>query len=88
MKQQRDDMRWHRGITYHAMPVAGVGGLLLTIAISLIFVARVPIAKWFLIGSVMAGVVAFAIIRLIHRLRPETEEEEVQLNLGRQKRQP
>jgi len=70
------------------MPVAGVGGLILTIAISFVFVGRVAIAKWLLMGAVLAGVVAFAVIRLVHRLRPETEEEELQLNLGRPKRQP
>ena len=86
--KQRDDMRRHPGITFHAMPVAGVGGLILAIAISFVFLARVPIAKWFLLGSVMVGVVAFAVIRLVHRLKPETEEEEVQLNLGRRPQQP
>ena len=74
----------HRGITYHRMPVAGVGGLLLTIAVVLIVVWRLPDVREFLILSVPAGVLAFALIHWIHKARPKTEEEKVLLNLGEQ----
>ncbi len=70
------------------MPVAGVGGLLLTVGIVLMAVFGFSIAKWFVVASIPAGVLALLVIRLFHRLRPTTEEEEIQLNVGRQTQQP
>ena len=83
-RQASDDMRWHRGITIHAMPVVGVGGLIFTLGIVLLFVVGMPEGKWFLIAAIPAGLLALVLIRLFHRLRPKTEEEEIQLNVGRQ----
>ena len=84
MRQRRRDEGLHRGITFHAMPVAGIGGLLLTAAIILMGILGFPVAKWFLVASIPVGVLALVVIRLFHRLRPKTEEEEIQLKVGRQ----
>jgi hypothetical protein len=86
--QLSDDLGRHRGITYHRMPVAGVGGLLLVVAVLLIVIWRLPDVREFLILSIPAGVLALGIIRWIHKLRPKTEEAEVQLDVGHQTRQP
>ena len=83
--QAREPSR-HRGITYHRMPVAGVGGLLLTVAIVLIVVWRLPDVREFLILSIPAGVLAFALIHWIHQRRPKTEEEKVLFNLDERPR--
>ncbi len=80
-KPRQEDRRPHRGITFHAMPVAGAGGAFLTIGVVLMFVIGVPSGKWFVIASVLAGLIVLGIIRLVHRFRP-TEEEEIQLNIG------
>jgi hypothetical protein len=83
-QREGPERRWHRGITMHAIPVVGVGGLIFAIGVVLIFTTGVPGAKWFLIGSLPVGLLALMVIRLVHKLRPKTEEEEVQLNVGRQ----
>jgi UDP-N-acetylmuramyl pentapeptide phosphotransferase/UDP-N-acetylglucosamine-1-phosphate transferase len=74
----------HPGITVHKIPVAGVGGLLLTIGIVVVALIGLPIAKWFLAGAVILGVGVVGILRLFRKLRPQTEVEQVQLNVGRQ----
>jgi hypothetical protein len=71
------------------MPVAaGFVGFVFAAGIIAIALLGLPVAKWFLLASVVAGGGVLGIIRLLHRLRPRTEEEEVQLNIGRQTRQP
>ena len=74
-------MRPHPGISYHKMPVAGVGGLLLAVAIVLTAVWRLPDVREFLILSIPGGVLAATLIHWIHKQRPTTEEEQVQLKL-------
>ena len=83
-KQADSGQRWHPGITMHKIPVAGVGGLIAAIGIVLIAVLGLPIAKWFLVGSVILGVAVVGILRLYRKLKPRTEVEEVQLSVGRQ----
>ena len=46
------------------------------------------IAEWFLGGAVILGVGVVGILRLSRKLHPRTEVEEIQLNVGRQLRQP
>ena len=88
MKTREDELGRHSGITYHRMPVAGIGGLLLFIAMCIIFVGRLPEAKFFILGSLLLGWLFLGAIRLVHKIRPETEVEKFQLNVGRQLRQP
>jgi len=89
VKQQSADSPRHPGITFHKMPVAaGFVGFVFAAGIIAIALFGLPVAKWFLLASVIAGLAVLGIIRLLHRLRPQTEEEEIQLNVGRQTRQP
>ncbi len=60
-------MNPHPGIRIHAIPVAGVGGLIFTVGSLLIFLIGVPLAKWFLLGSAAVGVLVFGLIRLLRR---------------------
>jgi hypothetical protein len=87
-KQSSGDAGWHPGPRIDAIPVVGVGGLIFTIGIALMFAVGLPIAKQFLLAAVPAGFLALVIIRVFRKLRPRTEEEELQLNVGRQTRQP
>jgi UDP-N-acetylmuramyl pentapeptide phosphotransferase/UDP-N-acetylglucosamine-1-phosphate transferase len=73
----------HPGITMHKIPVAGVGGLIFTIGIVVLALLGLPIAKWFLAGAVALGVGVVGILRLFRKLHPQTEVEQVQLNVGR-----
>jgi small-conductance mechanosensitive channel len=75
-------------ITIHKVPVVGFVGFVFAIGIVVIAFVGLPVAKWFLLASLIAGVVVFGIIRFAHKMRSRTEEEEVQLNVGRQTRQP
>ena len=60
----------HRGITMHHMPVGGdFGGLVFAVGSVLIFLLALPEARWFALASVVAGLVFFALIRLLRRLR-------------------
>jgi hypothetical protein len=86
MKEQR--VGWHQGITIHKVPVAGVGGLIFAVGIIAMAVAGIPFAKWFLLGAVILGVGVVGIIRVLRKMHPQTEVEEVQLNVGRQPRRP
>jgi multisubunit Na+/H+ antiporter MnhG subunit len=81
-------MKMHPGITMHKIPVAGVGGLIFAVGIVVLAVVGLPFAKWFLLGSVILAVGVVGILRLFRKLHPQTEVEEVQLNVGRQTRQP
>jgi hypothetical protein len=78
----------HPGITMHKIPVAGIGGLIFAVGIITLALFGLPLAKWFLLGAVVLGVGVVGILRLLRRLHPQTEVEEVQLNVGRQTRQP
>jgi UDP-N-acetylmuramyl pentapeptide phosphotransferase/UDP-N-acetylglucosamine-1-phosphate transferase len=80
--------RWHPGITIHKIPVAGVGGLIFAVGIMVLAVVGLPFAKWFLLGAVILGLAVLGILRLFRKLYPKTEVEEVQLDVGRQTRQP
>ena len=85
MRKQADpQLRKHPGITMHKIPVAGVGGLIAAVGIAAIAILGLPIAKWFLAGSVILGVAVVGILRLYRKLRPQTEVEEIQLSVGRQ----
>ena len=85
MKQQRDvEPQWHRGVTMHAIPVAGAGGMIFVIGIGVLALVGLPIAKWFLLGSVILAFGVAAVLRLFRKWHPHTEVEEVQLNVGRQ----
>ena len=89
MKRQNSDSPRHPGITFHKMPVAaGVVGFVFAVGIVVIAFVGLPVSKWFVLASAVGGIGVFGIIRLLHRLRPCTEEEELQLNVGRQTRQP
>jgi UDP-N-acetylmuramyl pentapeptide phosphotransferase/UDP-N-acetylglucosamine-1-phosphate transferase len=89
MQEQNDGgSRWHPGISIHKIPVAGVGGLIFAVGIVVLALVGLPIAKWFLVGAVILGVGVVGILRLVRKLKPQTEVEEVQLNVGRQTRQP
>jgi UDP-N-acetylmuramyl pentapeptide phosphotransferase/UDP-N-acetylglucosamine-1-phosphate transferase len=82
-RQPSDGSRWHPGITIHKMPVAGVGGLIFAVGIVVIALLGLPIAKWFLAGAVLLGVVIAGGFRLFRKLRPRTEVEEVGLKVER-----
>ncbi len=74
----------HPGITIHKMPVAGtVGGFIFAVGIVVLAVIGLPFAKWFLLGAVILGVGVVGILRFLRKLHPQTEVEEVQLNVGR-----
>jgi hypothetical protein len=84
-KQSATDADFHRGPRIDAIPVVGVGGLIFAIGMVVMFAGGLPIGKWFLLASVPAGFLAMAAMRLFRGLRPRTEEEEVLLNVGRQR---
>ena len=75
------DSNWHPGPQIASIPVAGGGGLIFAVGTVLTFGFGMPEGKWFLIASLPAGIVALLVIRLVHKLRPRTEEEEVELDL-------
>jgi hypothetical protein len=88
MKSEENVSR-HPGITMHKMPVAGsVGGFIFAVGIVVLAVVGLPFAKWFLLGAVILGAGVVGILRLSRKMHPQTEVEEVQLNVGRQTRQP
>jgi UDP-N-acetylmuramyl pentapeptide phosphotransferase/UDP-N-acetylglucosamine-1-phosphate transferase len=82
MKKQEDGL--HPGITMHKIPVAGVGGLIFAVGIFVLALIGLPIAKWFLVGAVILGVGVVGVLRLFRKVHPQTEVEEVELNVGRQ----
>jgi len=81
-------LRWHPGITMQKIPVAGAGGWMAAIGVVIIALIGLPIAKWFLLGAVLLGVGVVGILRWFRKVHPQTEVEEIQLNVGRQLRQP
>jgi hypothetical protein len=84
-----DGVSRHPGITIHKMPVAGtVGGFIFAVGIVVLAVVGLPFAKWFLLGAVILGLAVVGGLRLFRKSHPQTEVEEVQLNVGRQTRQP
>jgi len=85
-KQEGGGTYWHRGITMHQIPVAGVGGLIFAVGIVVITLLGLPVAKWFLLGAVILSFAVVGVLRLFRKLYPKTEVEEVQLNVGRQLR--
>jgi uncharacterized membrane protein len=87
MKPEEEASR-HPGITMHKIPVAGIGGFIFAVGIIVLAVVGLPFAKWFLLGAVILGGGVVGILRLFRKLYPQTEVEEVQLNVGRQTRQP
>jgi len=82
----KSDIRPHPGISYHKVPVAGVGGLLLAVAIVLTAVWRLPDVREFLILSIPVGFLAAALIYWIHKRRPRTEDEKLLFNLDERPR--
>jgi UDP-N-acetylmuramyl pentapeptide phosphotransferase/UDP-N-acetylglucosamine-1-phosphate transferase len=72
----------------HKIPVAGVGGLVFTIGIVVLALLgpsdREMVSCWCRDSG--CGVVG--ILRLFRKLHPQTEVEQVQLNVGRQTGQP
>ena len=89
MKRPEDSgSHWHPGITMHKIPVFGVGGLIFAIGIVVVALIGLPIAKWFLAGAVVLGILVALILRGVRRLRPQTEVEEVEINLQETTRKP
>ena len=76
------DMSAHPGISFHKMPVAGVGGALLSVAVILVALIGLPIAKWFLLGSLVLAWAVVGFLVLMRKLNPKTEVEEVQLKVS------
>ena len=66
------------------MPVAGVGGLIFAVGIVVIALLGLPLMKWFLAGAAILSLGVVGLLRLFRKLHPQTEVEEVQLNVGRQ----
>ena len=87
-KQEDGGLNWHPGISMHKIPVAGFGGVIFAAGIVILALVGLPGAKWFLGGAVILGIGVVGILRLSRWLHPRTEVEEVQLNVGRQPRQP
>jgi hypothetical protein len=88
MKAEENVSR-HPGITMHKIPVAGsVGGFIFAVGIVVLAVVGLPFAKWFLLDAVILGVLVVGGLRWFRKTHPLTEVEEVQLNVGRQTRQP
>jgi hypothetical protein len=88
MKKQSRGLSTRAEITIHKVPVVGVVGFIFVVGIIAIALLGLPVTKWFLLASLLAGIAVAGTIRLAHKLRPRTEEEEIQLNVGRQTRQP
>ena len=73
----------------HKMPIGGtVGGLIFAVGIIVLAVVGLPFAKWFLLAALILGLAVVGGLRLFRKSHPQTEVEEVQLNVGRQTRQP
>ena len=68
----------------HKMLFAGLGRLILLIGVIALFLVGMPIVKWFIACAVILGFGIVGALRLFRKLHPQT----VQLNVGRQTRQP
>jgi len=77
------DGSWHPGITIHKMPVVGIGGLIFAVGVVVIALHGLPLLKWFLAGAAILAIGVVGVLRLFRKLHPQTEVEEVQLNVGR-----
>ena len=61
----------HPGITIHRMAVGGgIMGALFAIGTVLIFVIGLPVSRWFLLGSVLLGTGAAAVLYFWHKNNP------------------
>ncbi|MBZ5565943.1 MAG: hypothetical protein LAP13_26420 [Acidobacteriia bacterium] len=57
----------HPGITMHKIPIKGAAGLIFTIGMLIIFLIRLPEARWFLALSLPVGVIIAIVLRLTSR---------------------
>lgn len=57
----------HPGITMHKIPVKGAAGLIFTVGMLIVFLIRLPEARWFLALSLPLGVIIGVILRLTSR---------------------
>ncbi|MGH9579545.1 MAG: hypothetical protein ACRD2R_01020 [Terriglobales bacterium] len=56
--------KYHPGITMHAITVGGcVAGAIYAIGSMALVLIGIPIAKWFLLASVLGGVAVFFLLR-------------------------
>jgi hypothetical protein len=58
-----------------AIPIKGVLGLVVTLAVVVIFLITVPITRWFFLISIPVGLVAALVLRLWHKCRPVRAED-------------
>lgn len=57
----------HPGITMHKIPIKGAAGLIFTIGMLIVFLIRLPEARWFLALSLPVGVIIAIVLRLTSR---------------------
>ena len=57
----------HPGITMHKIPIKGAAGLIFTIGMLILFLIRLPEARWFLALSLPVGVIIAIVLRLTSR---------------------
>jgi hypothetical protein len=57
----------HPGITMHKIPIKGPAGLIFTVGMLIIFLIRLPEARWFLALSLPVGIIIGVILRLTSR---------------------
>lgn len=66
----RDSER-HPGISIHRIAVGGgIMGALFAIGSALIFVVGVPLGPWFLLGSILVGIVVAVALYVWHKRNP------------------
>lgn len=58
-------MEWHPGPRIDKIRVIGVGGLIFTVGTLVIFLIGIPIAPWFLLFAVAAGLGMAIVLRLL-----------------------
>jgi hypothetical protein len=75
MNSERSGNR-HPGINISQIPVAGVGGIIFAAGILVLAVVGLPIAKWFLLGAGILGLVVVGGLQLFRKAHPRTEIEE------------
>jgi hypothetical protein len=65
---QHRDANYHPGISMHHIKVGGcVAGAIFALGTVLMVLLGIPVAKWFLLGSVIAGIAVFFLLRRVHR---------------------
>ncbi len=57
----------HPGISMHKIPIKGAAGLIFTIGMLIIFLIRLPEARWFLALSLPVGLMIAVALRLTGR---------------------